>query len=109
MTRDVAGGILNGVIHDVMGGGVIVEICPGAKLRVRPGCIGSGVQFLIRSRVPGRKGQLHVSSCQIRQCGFICKRQHWGENHYMAKSIGLNRVDSETRKYPSVMPQKPSE
>jgi len=56
MTGDVFGRVLDGVVHQIVGGVVIIQECPGAQQSVRPCCIRSGLQDLIRSRVSGRAG-----------------------------------------------------
>src|SRR6202011_2293977 len=56
MATKVVEGVVYSMIHEVMSCGVIIQIGPGTKKRVRPGCLGSGLQPLIRSRVPGRIG-----------------------------------------------------
>lgn len=44
------------MIHEVMSSCMIVQVAPGTQKSVRPCCFGSGLQILIRSRVPGRIG-----------------------------------------------------
>src|ERR1700735_4979558 len=56
MAADVIGDVLNSVIHQVMRNVAVVQVSPRAEHRERPRCLGSGLQGLIRSRVPSRTG-----------------------------------------------------
>ena len=68
--------------------GVIVQIGPRTEERVRPGCLSSGLQPLIRSRVPGRIGptprQLLPDVTLWRHNASV--RLEWG-NYFNRKSI----------------------
>jgi len=67
MPANVFGRVLNRVVHQFVSGVFVVEVRPGAQLGVRPCCI-SGLQDLIRSRVPGRAGptpRQHLPSATI--------------------------------------------
>ena len=62
MTGDVFGRVLNRMVHQIVGGGVVIQECPGAQQSVRPCCVSSGLQYLIRRRVSGRAGP---TPCQL--------------------------------------------
>ena len=48
--------IMNGVVHQIDCGIVVIEVRPGAQESVWPCCVSSGLQLLIGSGVPGRIG-----------------------------------------------------
>lgn len=56
VSSEVIRRIVDGMIHKVVCGIVVVQVGPGAKTSIRPGCLGSGLQYLIGSWMPGRIG-----------------------------------------------------
>ena len=45
--------IMNGVVHQINCGIVVIEVSPSAQKSVWPCCVSSGLQLPIRSGVPG--------------------------------------------------------
>ncbi|MHB1960060.1 MAG: hypothetical protein ACYCO5_13675 [Acidobacteriaceae bacterium] len=53
MPSEVINRIPDSMIHQIVRGFVIMQICPGAKKSVWPGRQSSGLHYLIRSWMPG--------------------------------------------------------
>ncbi|MHB1958468.1 MAG: hypothetical protein ACYCO5_05495 [Acidobacteriaceae bacterium] len=53
MPSKVINRILDSMIHQIVCGFVIMQICPGAKKSVWPSRLSSGLHYLIRSWMPG--------------------------------------------------------
>ena len=53
VSSEVVSRIVDGMIHEVVRGIVVVQVGPGAKKSVRPRYLGSGLQCPIRSWMPG--------------------------------------------------------
>ncbi len=89
MTGDVLGSIPDCVVHQIMRGVRIIQKRPRAKQSVRPSCVGSGLQNLIRSRVTSRTGptprQRLPAAIIRRHSGAFCPE---GEEPPGTRSIG---------------------
>ena len=107
MTSDVAGRIVNSMAHQFMCGVLVVQVSPGAQERVRPCCLRSGRQSLIRILVPGRVGPSPRQLFPIRT-GWRHSRAsaRGGINHRLNSSIGelLFFPEKPCPKMPSQMP-----
>lgn len=79
MTGNVFGRVLDSVIHQIVRDVVVIQECPGAEQGIRPCCVSSGLQNLIRSRVPGRAGptpRQHLPAAAIwRHSGASARRE----------------------------------
>jgi len=68
MTANVFCDVLDRVVHKIVSGILVVQVRPGTQESIRPRCVRSSLQNLIRSRVPGRAGptpRQHLSGATI--------------------------------------------
>jgi hypothetical protein len=83
------------------------RIGPGAEQRVRPNCLGSGLQPLIRSR--GARSNRPNSTSALARCDLVAAyasdHLEW-VNHFNNKSIEHNGIHSIVKKFHTLAPRQ---